>query len=138
MTTAVVPARPDVVTLDDVLASDPGTYRVLTGDRPTGPLHVGHLLGTLATRVALQRHGVDTLVVIAHYQVVTDRDDPGDLPANVREVVLDYLTAGLDPDATTVFAHSDVPALHQLMLPFLSLVSASELDRNPTVAALTR
>ncbi|MCM0640090.1 tryptophan--tRNA ligase [Cellulomonas wangsupingiae] len=128
-------ARPDVVALDDVLGADPGTYRVLTGDRPTGPLHVGHLFGTLATRVTLQRHGVDTVVVLADYQVITDRDDTGDLPGTVRDVVLDYLAAGLDPDATTIFTHSSVPAVHQLMLPFLSLVSVAELDRNPTVKA---
>ncbi|GIG40311.1 tryptophan--tRNA ligase [Cellulomonas phragmiteti] len=128
-------ARPDVVTLEDVLAGDPTTYRVLTGDRPTGALHVGHLFGTLATRVALQRHGVETIVVLADYQVITDRDDPGDLPGAVREVVLDYLAAGLDPDATTIFTHSAVPAVHQLMLPFLSLVPVAELDRNPTVKA---
>ena len=127
--------RPDVLTLAEVLARAPGAYRVLTGDRPTGALHVGHLFGTLATRVELQRHGVDTVVVIADYQVITDRDDPGDVRAAVREVVLDYLAAGLDPEATTVFVHSDVPALHQLMLPFLSLVSVAELDRNPTVKA---
>jgi len=126
--------RPAVVTLDEVLA-DPGGHRVLTGDRPTGALHVGHLFGTLAMRVTLQRHGIDTVVVLADYQVVTDRDDTGDLPATVREVVLDYLAAGLDPQATTVFAHSAVPALHQLMLPFLSLVTVAELDRNPTVKA---
>lgn len=130
-----VPPRPDVVTLDDVLASDPSTYRVLTGDRPTGPLHVGHLFGTLATRVELQRHGVDTVVVVADYQVVTDRETTGDLPTTVREVVLDYLAAGLDPDTTTVFTHSSVAAVHQLMLPFLSLVPVAELDRNPTVKA---
>ncbi|MBO0923365.1 tryptophan--tRNA ligase [Cellulomonas sp. zg-ZUI199] len=128
-------ARPDVLTLEEVLARDPGTFRVLTGDRPTGALHVGHLFGTLATRVALQRHGVETFVVVADYQVITDRDDAGDLPATVREVVLDYLAAGLDPEATTVFVHSDVPAVHQLMLPFLSLVTVAELDRNPTVKA---
>ena len=127
--------RPDVLTLEEVVARDPGDVRVLTGDRPTGPLHVGHLFGTLAMRVALQRHGVETFVVVADYQVVTDRDDAGDLPATVREVVLDQLAAGLDPETTTVFVHSDVPAVHQLMLPFLSLVSVAELDRNPTVKA---
>ncbi len=134
-TTSAPHSRADVVSLDDVLATDPATYRVLTGDRPTGPLHVGHLFGTLHTRVALQRHGVETIVVVADYQVVTDRDDVGDLPGAVREVVLDYLAAGLDPGTTTIFVHSDVQALHQLMLPFLSLVSVAELDRNPTVKA---
>ena len=132
---APAPRRPDVLTFDEVLATDPARFRVLTGDRPTGPLHVGHLFGTLAPRVRLQRHGVETVVVVADHQVVTDRDDPGDVRANVREVVLDQLAAGLDPDATTFFVHSDVPALHQLMLPFLSLVTVAELDRNPTVEA---
>lgn len=132
---APAPRRPDVLTFDEVLATDPARFRVLTGDRPTGPLHVGHLFGTLASRVRLQRHGVETVVVVADHQVVTDRDDPGDVRANVREVVLDQLAAGLDPDATTFFVHSDVPALHQLMLPFLSLVTVAELDRNPTVKA---
>ncbi|MCC2316180.1 tryptophan--tRNA ligase [Cellulomonas xiejunii] len=127
--------RPDVLTLDEVLAADPAAHRVLTGDRPTGPLHVGHLFGTLATRVALQRHGVETIVVVADYQVIADREDAGDLPGTIREVVLDYLAAGLDPGATTIFTHSAVPAVHQLMLPFLSLVSVAELDRNPTVKA---
>ncbi|HEY7046285.1 MAG TPA: tryptophan--tRNA ligase [Jatrophihabitantaceae bacterium] len=107
--------------------------RVLTGDRPTGSLHLGHYFGTLANRVALQRAGHDLLIVIADYQVMTDRDHPGDLGRVVRDIVLDYLACGLDPDATTVFVHSAVPALNQLMLPFLSLVGMGELSRNPTV-----
>jgi tryptophanyl-tRNA synthetase len=107
--------------------------RMLTGERPTGPLHLGHLFGTVANRVRLQHSGVDTLLVLADYQVVTDREAHGDVRANVREIVLDYLAAGIDPDAATIFTHSAVPALHQLMLPFLSLVSTAELERNPTV-----
>jgi len=106
---------------------------MLTGERPTGPLHVGHLFGTVANRVRLQAEGVETFLVIADYQVITDRDVMGDVSGNVREVVLDYLAAGIDPDAATIFTHSAVPALHQLMLPFLSLVSVAELQRNPTV-----
>jgi tryptophanyl-tRNA synthetase len=107
--------------------------RILTGDRPTGPLHIGHYVGTLANRVRLQRAGHEVFVVVADYQVITDRDHPGDLEATVTGIVLDYLASGLDPERTVVFAHSAVPALNQLLLPFLSLVSVAELDRNPTV-----
>ena len=114
-------------------ATTPLSTRILTGDRPTGALHLGHYFGTLANRVALQRAGHDLLIVVADYQVMTDRDHPGDLVRVVREIVLDYLACGLDPDRTTVFVHSAVPALHQLMLPFLSLVGMGELSRNPTV-----
>ena len=122
-------------TLDREIAADPGRFRVLTGDRPTGPLHLGHLFGTLANRVRLQQAGVEVLVLVADYQVVTDRDDVGDLPGTVTGLLLDQLAAGLDPDRTTFFAHSAVPALNQLMLPFLSLVTEAELHRNPTVKA---
>ena len=107
--------------------------RVLTGERPTGALHLGHYFGTLANRLELQRSGVDMLIVVADYQVIADRDHPGDIPRVVREMVLDYLGCGLDPEQTTIFVHSAVPALHQLMLPFLSLVGMGELSRNPTV-----
>ncbi|MGW8568102.1 tryptophan--tRNA ligase [Isoptericola sp. NPDC055881] len=117
------------------IARDPGRFRVLTGDRPTGALHLGHLLATLDNRVRLQDAGVEVVLVVADYQVITDRDDAGDLPAVVREVVLDYLAAGIDPARSTVFTHSAVPALNQLLLPFLSLVSVAELERNPTVKA---
>jgi tryptophanyl-tRNA synthetase len=115
------------------VAADPSRYRILTGDRPTGPLHLGHYLGTLQNRVRLQESGVETFVVIADYQVITDRAHPGDIASNVHEIVLDYLAAGLDPNRTTIFAHSTVPALNQLMLPFLALTSVPELQRNPTV-----
>ena len=107
--------------------------RILTGDRPTGPLHLGHYFGTLANRVRLQREGHELFVLIADYQVIADRDHPGDLAAATRGLVLDYLACGLDPDETVIFAHSLVPELNQLMLPFLSLVSIAELSRNPTV-----
>ena len=88
----------------------PGAHRILTGDRPTGPLHLGHYFGTLRNRVRLQDLGVDLLVLVA-----------------------DYLAVGIDPDRATIFAHSGVEALNQLLLPFLSLVSVAELSRNPTV-----
>lgn len=113
----------------------PERYRVLTGDRPTGSLHIGHLFGSLQNRVRIQDLGVTTFVVIADYQVLTDRDTADNVAANVREIVLDYLAAGLDPDngRTFIFPHSHVPALNQLLLPFLTFVSMPELDRNPTV-----
>jgi tryptophanyl-tRNA synthetase len=107
--------------------------RILTGDRPTGALHLGHYFGTLANRVRLQADGYDVFVVVADYQVINDRDHPGDIRATVLDLVLDYVAAGLDPERSTTFAHSAVPALHQLMLPLLSLVGMGELSRNPTV-----
>jgi tryptophanyl-tRNA synthetase len=113
----------------------PEQFRVLSGDRPTGALHLGHYFGTLTNRVRLQRAAVKLFVVIADYQVVTDRDAVGHLSVNVHELMLDYLAAGIDPAAATIFAHSAVPALNQLMLPFLSLVTDAELRRNPTVKA---
>ena len=121
--------------LADQLAAHPEKYRVLTGDRPTGPLHLGHLFGSILERVRLQNAGVETFVIIADYQVITDRDSIGDVRRHVLGAVLDYLAAGIDPTRTTVFAHSAVPALNQLMLPFLSLVTEAELHRNPTVKA---
>lgn len=118
--------------LEERIVAEPGRFRVLTGDRPTGPLHLGHYFGTLANRVRLQRAGVEVFLVIADYQVITDRDSLGDLSGNVRELLLDYLAAGIDPTTATIFTHSAVPALNQLMLPFLSLVSVAERHRNPT------
>jgi tryptophanyl-tRNA synthetase len=107
--------------------------RVLTGDRPTGALHLGHYFGTLRNRVRLQQEGAEMIVLIADYQVLTDRDVAERLGETVDGLLLDYLAVGLDPEATTIFAHSAVPALNQLLLPFLSLVSVAELQRNPTV-----
>lgn len=115
--------------------ADPSRFRVLTGDRPTGNLHLGHYFGTLANRVALQNRGVETWVLVADYQVITDRDAVGEIRERVLSIVADYLAIGLDPARTTIFTHSAVPALNQLMLPFLSLVTDSELRRNPTVKA---
>lgn len=113
----------------------PQRYRMLTGDRPTGHLHLGHYFGSLRNRVALQDKGLDTWVLIADYQVITDRDSVGSLQERVFSLLTDYLAVGIDPARTTIFAHSQVPALNQLMLPFLSLVTDSELRRNPTVKA---
>jgi tryptophanyl-tRNA synthetase len=117
------------------LPRHPEKYRVLTGERPTGPLHIGHLFGTLANRVRIQDLGATTFIVIADYQVLTDRDTADAVAGNVNEVILDYLASGLDPEngRTFFFSHSHVPELNQLLLPFMSLVTTAELDRNPTV-----
>ena len=117
------------------IGTDPSQFRMLTGDRPTGNLHLGHYFGTLANRVALQDAGVETWVLIADYQVITDRDAVGEIGQRVLSLLADYLAIGLDPARTTIFTHSSIPALNQLMLPFLSLVTDSELRRNPTVKA---
>jgi tryptophanyl-tRNA synthetase len=121
--------------LEQRIATEPGHFRVLTGDRPTGLLHLGHYFGTIRERVRLQERGVDTFVILADYQVITDRDTAANVAVHVREAVLDDLAAGLDPERTTIFTHSAVPPLNQLMLPFLSLVTEAELHRNPTVKA---
>ncbi|WP_245984293.1 tryptophan--tRNA ligase [Streptomyces tateyamensis] len=107
--------------------------RVLTGDRPTGALHLGHYFGSLQNRVRLQAEGAELFVVVADYQVLTDRDVAHRLAERVEELVLDYLAVGIDGERAVIFTHSAVPALNQLLLPFLSLVSAAELRRNPTV-----
>jgi len=117
------------------IAAAAGRFRVLTGDRPTGPLHLGHYFGSLANRVRLQDAGVEVLLLVADFQVITDRDSVDGIPAAVLDLLADYLATGIDPARTTVFAHSAVPALNQLLLPFLSLVSVAELHRNPTVKA---
>ena len=136
-TTHTLPARS--IAPESQVAGDPTAHRVLSGDRPTGALHLGHYLGTLANRVRLQDAGLPVVLVIADYQVITDRDFTGSagdsLRDRVRSLVADYLACGIDPDRTVIFPHSAVPALNQLMLPFLSLVTDAELRRNPTVKA---
>ena len=117
------------------LPQHPEKYTMLTGDRPTGRLHLGHYFGTLKSRVELQDMAVHTNVLIADYQVITDRDSTDNIQDNVYNMVMDYLACGIDPDKTMIYAHSAVPAANQLMLPFLSLVSEAELARNPTVKA---
>ena len=117
------------------LAVHPEKYTMLTGDRPTGRLHLGHYFGTIKERVKLQDAGITTRIIIADYQVITDRDTTEHIADNVHNMVIDYLACGIDPEKTLIFTHSAVPALNQLMLPFLSLVTESELMRNPTVKA---
>jgi tryptophanyl-tRNA synthetase len=121
--------------LEADLLLHPENYRVLTGDRPTGHLHIGHLFGSLQNRVRLQRLGVQSYIVIADYQVLTDRESFASIAENVRQLTIDYLAAGITPEdgKTFIFPHSHVPELNQLLLPFLTLVTISELNRNPTV-----
>jgi tryptophanyl-tRNA synthetase len=133
MTTTVDAAIDRSQELAASIATDPSRHRMLTGDRPTGDLHIGHYLGSLRNRVGLQEQGVESFVLIADYQVITDRDSVGQIKANALSLLTDYLAAGVDPARSTIFAHSAVPALNQLMLPFLSLVTQAELQRNPTV-----
>jgi tryptophanyl-tRNA synthetase len=116
-----------------LIGREPHRFRILTGDRPTGELHVGHYFGTLLNRVRLQDAGARLFVVIADYQVLTDRDVASRLSEHVLGLVLDYLATGVDPARATIFAHSAVPELNQLLLPLLSLISVPELGRNPTV-----
>ena len=117
--------------LEAAFRRDPSGYRVLTGDRPTGPLHLGHYFGTLLNRVRLQNLGVETMVLVADYQTIIDRDSPASLPTDVEELLADYLAVGIDPERTTIFAHSQVPELNQLMVPFLSLVSVAGARAQP-------
>jgi tryptophanyl-tRNA synthetase len=119
--------------LDKLLDTEPGSLRMLTGDRPTGALHIGHYFASIRNRVRLQQRGAEIWQLVADYQVITDREALGDVAGNVRGLVIDNIAAGLDPERATIFTHSSVPALNQLMLPFLSLVSVAELQRNPTV-----
>jgi tryptophanyl-tRNA synthetase len=133
MTATLTTARLRSAALDEQIARDASQFRILTGDRPTGPLHLGHYFGTLANRVRLQDAGAELFVLIADYQVLTDRDTASQLEASAVGLVLDYLAIGVTPARSVIFAHSAVPALNQLILPFLSLVSVPELNRNPTV-----
>ena len=114
------------------LAKTPEKFTMLTGDRPTGRLHLGHYFGTLKGRVELQNMGAKTNVLIADYQVITDRDTTEHIQDNVYNMVMDYLACGIDPDKTMIYAHSAVPAANQLMLPFLSLVSPIRCIRPAT------
>ncbi len=121
--------------LEKDLKINPSKHRVLTGDRPTGNLHIGHYFGSLQNRVRLQELGVETYILIADYQVLTDRDVFADISKYVVELTIDYLACGLDPskNKTFIFPHSHIPELNQLTIPFLSLVSNAELSRNPTI-----
>lgn len=109
---------------------------ILTGDRPTGKLHIGHYVGSLRRRVELQNSGEfdKIFIMIADAQALTDNaDNPEKIRQNVIEVALDYLSAGLDPDKCHIFVQSAVPELTELTFYYMNLVSVQRLQRNPTV-----
>ena len=107
--------------------------RILTGDRPTGQLHLGHYVGSLQNRVRLQEE-YDTYVLIADVQALTDNfEHPEKLEANIFEVALDYLAVGLDPEKVKIVVQSMVPELTELTIYFMNLVTVATLERNPTV-----
>ena len=109
---------------------------ILTGDRPTGRLHVGHYVGSLRRRVELQNSGEysDIYIMIADSQALTDNaDNPEKVRQNILEVALDYLSAGLDPEKSTIFIQSMVPELYEMTAYFMDIVTVSRLQRNPTV-----
>ena len=109
---------------------------ILTGDRPTGKLHIGHYVGSLRRRVELQNTGeFDKIyIMIADAQALTDNaDNPGKIRENILNVALDYLAAGLDPEKVTIFIQSGVPQLAELAFYYMNLVSVSRVQRNPTV-----
>ncbi|HEY5801285.1 MAG TPA: tryptophan--tRNA ligase [Burkholderiaceae bacterium] len=106
---------------------------ILTGDRPTGPLHLGHYVGSLQNRVAYQTQSTQ-FIMLADAQALTDNvDDPGKVHRNVIEVALDYLAAGIDPAQSTIFIQSQVPELAELAFYYLNFVTVARLERNPTV-----
>ena len=109
---------------------------ILTGDRPTGKLHLGHYVGSLRRRVELQNSGEfeKIFIMIADAQALTDNaDNPEKIRQNIIEVALDYLSAGLDPEKVTIFIQSQVPELCELAFYYMNLVSVQRLQRNPTV-----
>lgn len=111
---------------------------ILTGDRPTGKLHVGHYVGSLKRRVELQNSGEydKIFIMIADAQALTDNaDNPEKIRQNIIEVALDYLSCGIDPTKSTIFIQSMIPELTELSFYYMNLVTVSRLQRNPTVKA---
>ncbi len=108
---------------------------VLTGDRPTGRLHIGHYFGSLKTRVELQESGkYDQYILIADVQALTDNfSNPEKVRKNVREVAMDYLSVGIDPSKTTIYIQSMIPEVAELTVYYSNLVTIARLQRNPTV-----
>ena len=114
--------------------------RLLTGDRPTGRLHLGHYVGSLANRIRLQ-HQYDSFFIIADLHTLTTKPEPEyikDIPVYIREIVLDYLAVGIDPDVSTIFVQSAIPETYQLNLLFEMLVTVPRLERMPTLKDMAR
>ncbi len=121
---------------EDTTMSEKQRQVILTGDRPTGRLHLGHYVGSLKRRVELQNSGEydEINILIADDQALTDNaDNPGKIRDNIINVVLDYLSVGLDPEKTTICIQSALPALHALTFYYMNLVTTARLARNPTV-----
>ena len=108
---------------------------ILTGDRPTGKLHIGHYIGSLKNRVSLQESGLyESFIMIADQQALTDNArNPEIIRNSLTEVALDYLAVGIDPSKSTIFIQSQIPELNELTMHYLNLVTLSRLERNPTV-----
>lgn len=108
---------------------------ILTGDRPTGKLHIGHYVGSLQNRVKLQNSGeYESFIMIADQQALTDNArDPEKIRNSLIQVALDYLAVGIDPQKSTILVQSQIPALSELTMHYLNLVTVSRLERNPTV-----
>ena len=109
--------------------------RILTGDRPTGKLHIGHYFGSLKKRVEMQNSGLyEPYILIADVQALTDNfNDPDKVRKNVREVAMDYLASGIDPEKTTIYIQSKIPEVAELTVFYSNLVTIARLQRNPTV-----
>ena len=123
---------------EHILMNETQKQIILTGDRPTGRLHLGHYVGSLKRRVELQNSGKydEINILIADDQALTDNaDNPGKIRDNIINVVLDYLSVGIDPEKTTICVQSALPALHALTFYYMNLVTTARLSRNPTVKA---
>ncbi|WP_236895503.1 tryptophan--tRNA ligase [Clostridium beijerinckii] len=112
-----------------------GKKVILTGDRPTGKLHIGHYIGSLKNRVVLQESGLyESFIMIADQQALTDNArNPEKIRNSLTEVALDYLAVGIDPSKSNIFVQSQIPELNELTMHYLNLVTLSRLERNPTV-----
>ena len=107
--------------------------RIVTGDRPTGRLHIGHYFGSLINRVKLQDE-YETYILVADVQALTDNfNNPDKVRKNVRELVIDYLSCGIDPEKATIYIQSMIPETAELTVFYSNLVTISRLQRNPTV-----
>lgn len=120
--------------LDEKLKTNPvGRKRILTGDRPTGSLHLGHYVGSLQNRAKMQ-HNYDTFIMLADVQALTDNfDNPDKVRDNTLQVLLDNISVGIDPNVATFFLQSAIPEIAELTVYYANLVSIARLERNPTV-----
>ena len=107
--------------------------RILTGDRPTGNLHIGHYFGSLKNRIELQDK-YETFIEVADVQALTDNfNNPEKVQRNVKEIVIDQLSVGIDPEKATIFIQSMIPEIAELTVFYSNLVTIARLERNPTV-----